>query len=227
MRRAAWWVVPVLVASCSNGGGSADTTLPAATTQPSVTAPPSTEASTPELPVLADLATPDWTPSTRSEELAVALDTGDPITPQQAVDIIGLVVPGMPGTTPTDLPAGDGLGDAFTLNLASRMRDRLSPAQQQVVDQYLEPGRLVGTVTPSGEVIPAGAPPDATTSTASTAVSGGWRAASAPPDVIDFDYLNLAAEVLAAWDSHLPTHPQISVELHLLQGGATDGWTPS
>ena len=34
-------------------------------------------------------------------------------------------------------------------------------------------------------------------------------------------------EVLAAWDSHLPTHPQISVELHLLQGGATDGWTPS
>ncbi len=208
-------VIMALVAACKGGGSDALPTplpssgpgLPDAT--PAVVTGDGEEA---DVPRLADVEAGSWHPETRSEELAVALEGATEITPQQAVDILGLSLPGLPGQTPSSLPPGDGFGDSVTLHMALGFRDRLSAAQQAVVDPYIDPGTPAATILSDGTIVRRDGPGE-------SPLEGvhNLRQPTGPP--VD-DYATILVNQMARWDEHLPFHPDVTVDLTFLPAGA-------
>lgn len=231
MKKRAWVLLGVVVAAACTGG---DDERPASTTAavPSTAAPAATteplggeaaDAVRPDLPVLEDYEPPPWEPATRTEEIASELSSGTGDTVQLAVDAFGLLVDGMPGVSPTDLPPGEGLSGSFTLGLIRSVRDELAPEQAAVLDEYLAAGTVVGRVRADGTIEVSEGPPgptDESTTTGSVATStdadGLSRLRSHPAVPIDLEYLDLLAEVIARWDAHLPDRPKHDIELRIV-----------
>ncbi len=227
MRRCVGLLVLAGVAASCTGGGqepASSEAVPTSTASSGVnTAPDPNPESEPEsesesesesdfeseLPRLPDIEPEPWEAATRSEELAVELGEVEEITPQMAVDIIGLTMPDLSGQTPTDLPPGDGLGDYTPLRLAHSMRGRFSAAQQVVIDEYLDAGELAATITPDGVMTLSDqqAPP--------TSISGFRRPATEPFD----QYPIILESVWQRWDAHLPDHPGVAIEMSIVPLG--------
>jgi hypothetical protein len=217
----AWLIVGIVaVGACTGGDGSSPTTsAPARTTEATTVSmtSPSTASGTTDLPVLDDVEAPAWEPSTRTDELALAISEESEPTVQQAVDAFGLLVEGMPGATSSDLPPGEGLGETYTLRLIRSVREGLTPDQATVVDEYLGPGILIGRIRADGSSEPADGSGDAAPTSdmaATTAPSQGVRPLRAPTATPGgHDLFQLLGEVQADWDAHLPGHPKHDIEL--------------
>jgi hypothetical protein len=202
----AWLIVGVVaVSACTGGGDVRPPTTPAPVGSAEGQAAPATStpaaAGATDLPVLADVEAPPWEPATRADELAMAISEQAEPTLQQAVDAFGLLVDDMPGTTSSDLPPGEGLGETYSLRLIQLMGDQLAPDQAAVVDEYLDPGTLLGTIRADGSSERAEAP---------QGLRGFGAARSAPGG---HDLFALLGEVQSDWAAHLPGHPQLDIEL--------------
>lgn len=162
---------------------------------------------------LPDIVVPPWEPATRSEELAVQLASAEEVTAQMAVDAIGLALPDLPGQTPSDLPAGEPLGDHTTAQLAVTFHDQLSPAQQVVVDASFGVGTPIARIEPDGTLTELAPPePDEPSDTS------GMRSPRSAADTLD-QYPAILSAVYDKWNVHLPDHPAITVQLVILPAG--------
>ncbi|MDH3755381.1 MAG: hypothetical protein OEU32_16050, partial [Acidimicrobiia bacterium] len=205
------------VAACSSGVDIGSTTLPTPSPEPAETTDEATTvADEPDLPVLSDLEAPEWRPATRTEELALDIDEAGEPTPQHAVDAFGLLVDGMPGTTPTDLPPGEALGETYTLLLIRAFRDQLTPEQQLVVDEHLDAGTVIATIAADGtiEIAPEESEIDDDPADDPTPGPSGLRHSGPPATTTDVDALAaLLGGVQEAWNQRLPGHPSFGIEL--------------
>ncbi len=208
------WVLLLALAAASCSGGI-EIEPDAAPPTPESGAPgeePTPVRDEPELPVLSDLEAPEWQPSTRTEEVLASIDEHGEATLQDAIDAFGLLAEDLPGTSPSELPIGETLGDLSTRQLIEAFRDELTPEQLAVLDAYVEPGRLVGTIRADGTVelaAPTPAPEEPTPG------PSGFRYAGPVPDPIDLQYLTLLGEVEDAWRAYRPDFPTFEVDLFI------------
>jgi hypothetical protein len=212
MRRALLLAFTLFLAACSGGGSTPPAGEPASTADPASGAE--------DVPVLDDLIAPEWHPETRSEELATEIDESGELTRQQAVDVLGLVLPDLPGVTPSDLPPGDGLGDTFPLKVAHEFRDQFTPEQQAVVDRYLDAGTDVVIVNPDGTIDQSGPTPGATSSetTASGGRRGLRRAGPKTGPGLDQVYQDRLMDAMKDWTAYFPGHPNFAIGLESAPG---------
>ncbi len=207
-----------LVTGCTSSGPEATSNSAPSDEIPTSAATPdpvaeseieSEQAQEPALARLPDIVPEPWQPSTRSEQLAVSIGEVEEVTPQMAIDIIGLMLPDLPGQTPTDLARGDGLGDYIPVQLAHTMGDRFSEAQRAVIDEFLDAGVLAATITPDGTMVIAEQP-------GSIEGPEGFRRRRIEP----FEQYPIILEgVLNRWDAHLPDHPAVTVEMEIVPLG--------
>ncbi len=189
--------------------------VPAATAAPSApaatTPTPTAEAPLPKLPTL---SAPAYTPTTRSEELEseTADETGDP-TLQQAIDMFSVTFTPLPGATPSDLSAGEGVGGTVAMDAIQGHLNELSPAQARIVDGYLDTQYL--ELDASGTQIGSGLAGDvgaiqATTlvhATGATGARGAPEATWPSPEVHAYyeHYLPILKQAIDDYHSKLPT----------------------
>jgi hypothetical protein len=165
-------------------GGTAGATSGPGSTPGSVTAPesattPGSSGSADQLPALGDLSVPAFTPSTRTEQLEMALASGAAPTLQQAIDVFAVSMAPIPGATPSTLPNGDGFSATIATNLIEQFRSQLSPAQLAAVDAF--DGVEVATLDADGKDVAASTttPPPPTTTTGHSGLAE--ERASTPP----------------------------------------------
>jgi hypothetical protein len=182
-RRLAYAVVLLLVASCTRQStGTTGVETPTTSLTEEVVTTVTTVPTEPddELPVLDDVAPPEWEPTTRSEELAVKLDESDHLSVQDAVDLFALAYPDFPGSTPTSLPAGDVPSSSYVWMLIESVRDRLAEDQIAFLDDQAG-GEVIGTIEAGGGFVE-GPPPTGAVgvvfSAFPTGVVGGRRSAN-------------------------------------------------
>lgn len=211
MRR--WTLLLALVlAACSGGdersSGSTEASNPTDTVASSLdtvstdSAPPDTVAT--DLPLLEEVTTPAWAPATRSDELGVAIDEAQQVTLQMAVDAAALLDPEFPGSTPTTLPLGDGLGVGYTLWLIEQFRDHLTPEQVAVLDRLLD-ADPIATVTRDGDVtMLSDEERELDTDTTATEGFAGRRVAAQSAEAIEARYVRLLKDVLNRYDTRHP-----------------------
>ena len=178
-----------------------------------------------DLERLADVEGPAWEPATRTDELLAEIGASEEgPTVQHLVDAFALLVDDMPGATPTDLPPGDGIGSTYTLRSIDARRGELTDEQVAVLDDYLELGTLVGTISADGnvEVSPEFSgddPPDPLTTTSSVAGFRSPRSSDDPPVEVgvpvELEYVVLLDEVRADWKEHAPALPAHEVEIYI------------
>ena len=229
----AWLLVGLMVVgSCTDddAGESSSSSTPAPTEpvgdgdgEPA--SPGASSAPGSDLEVLPDVEGPAWEPATRTDELLAEIGASeDGPTVQHLVDAFALLVDDMPGATPTDLPSGDGIGSTYTLRAIDARRGELTDEQVAVLDDYLELGTLVGTISADGnvEVSPefgGDDPRDPLTTTSSVAGLRSPRSSDDPPVEVgvpvELEYLVLLDEVRADWKEHAPTLPEHEVELYI------------
>jgi hypothetical protein len=152
-----------------------------------------------ELPELEPVQAPDWKPATRTDELAIAVAgaeiTADkPLPTQLAIDVFSVTIAAVPGATPSTLPDGDGLGPMLALELISRVRERLSPAQRAAVD----------AAVPSGTDVEAHARLDGDGKIVTPVTAGPGKAlrAAPRPDPLLARYVGLMAQAAADWKAY-------------------------
>ena len=128
----------------------------------------------PAAPVVEAGSADVWEPSTRTDELLLDIEasaaTGGS-TVQQAIDAFAATFGGdIPGATPTDLPAGDGVGLTYALGLMREHRSELTVEQTAVLEAA------------SGYPVDGGAAPASASAPAPAAPSAGSGALAALPD---------------------------------------------
>lgn len=218
-----WFLLAALVMTACSGGGGDEQTPTTSSTEVAADSPVSSPSIGDSLPTLDDVELPPWQPETRTEALLVALAEADGPTVQHAIDALGLLIEGVPGVTPSDLPVGETLGGASTWRLVNSVRDQLTGEQAAVADQFLEPGTFVGTVFDDGSIrlaepSPATTPPEATTTTEGPS---GFRRPPATPIPPDPRYVELLGEVKTDWKAHLPSAPKVEViEMYFFESTA-------
>jgi hypothetical protein len=163
--------------------------------------PPTSEALTGTL-----IASPEWQPTTRNEQLWWEItSSSDGPTVQQAVDTFGLIEPDFPGVTASELPAEEERSGTYALTVLESMRDQLTSEQVAALDAYLADGTTVATMTADGTI-------ELTGDTTPTTGPSGWRRSPQATEI--GRYSALLAEVQQARDAHLPGRPkQQSYEL--------------
>ena len=220
-------LVVLLCAACSDDMArpSVSTVPPAPATNaipdtlPATTETAPAENDVPSVEQLADVEAATWEPATRSDELEVQLATESP-TVQEAVDAFSVTYLPMPGATPSDLPAGDGVGTHTALRLVESMRDRLAPEQVAVLDE-LDAGVEAWAMLPTPDSTTSTTPTSTTVSStaessSTTAAPAGVRAGRRPAlDAVLDRYLTLLGDAYEDWHKFKPALPQTNVELVL------------
>lgn len=152
------------------------------------------------LPVLEDSGSEPWTPTTRTDELALQLDAaqtaGGSVDLQLAVDAFDLSVAPMPGATPATIDAGAGVGPSYAIALLSAHLDELSIEQRLVYNAVVGvPEAVIGT---DGEVIDEPAGTTGTASLRPTPVHVG------PSKAVKKHELAVLAAMYKRWTTRLP-----------------------
>ncbi len=169
------------------------------------------------LPSLDDVTMDEWVPKTRTDELALALASGEPATVQQAVDVFDLVYSDMPGATPSELPAGEGFGTTYALNLIESVRKELAPQQVDALDA------LDAAVVESAQI--GGVQPVEGKPTASGFIRPGGRGAKAPALLAGVmeQYLPIATTVWNDWQAYKPSFPKPVLVLEVMSSASSPG----
>ena len=200
-----------LAVACSGTGARGASTSTAAT-PPTVTGPSTatTDPTADALPVLDDVSAPDWAPSTRTDELRIAIATGNS-TVQLAVDAFNVTYGPMPGATPSTLPPGLGVGTHTALKLIEGVRKQLAPEQLAFLDALDGSAGTVSQIAADGSTTTGKLSPPTQTATTPTSALGFRRRPSVDP--VLQKYLALLVRTWGDWKQYRPdfTFPPVQM----------------